>query len=84
MGTMDLLSADELLRSVVMSNDNIPIDSFETEIAYLKNGEPFLKRIVSITAYDETMFLLFMGGLITAIMKQQGSFYLFDSHNRDK
>ena len=78
---MDLLSADELPRSVVMSNYNIPIDylELETEIANLRTGEPFLRRIVSISVNDATM-LLFMGGFITAIMKQHGYFYLFDSH----
>ena len=37
---MDLLSADELARSVVMSNDNVPIDylELETEIANLGTG----------------------------------------------
>ena len=60
---MDLLSADELPRSVVMSNYNIPIDYLElvTEVANLRTGEPF----VSISTYDETM-LLFMGGFTQA------------------
>ena len=85
LGTMDLLSADELPRSVVISNYNIPIDylELETEVANLRTGEPFLIGIVSINAYDETM-LLFMGGFTTAIMKQYGYFYLFDSHSRDE
>ena len=49
LGTMDLLSADELPRSVMMSNNNIPVEFLElkTEIAYLRTGEPFLRRIVS-------------------------------------
>ena len=78
---MDLLSADKLPRSVVMSNYNIPIDylEFETEIADLRTGEPFLRRIVSISVNDATL-LLFMGGFTTAIMKQHGYFYLFDSY----
>ena len=67
LGTMDLLSADELPRSVAMSNYNIPIDYLElvTEVANLRTGEPFLRRIVSIITYDETM-LLFMGGFTQA------------------
>ena len=85
LGTMDLISADELPRSVVMSDYNIPIDylEFETEIANLRTGEPFLRRIISIIAYGETM-LLFMKGFTTAIMKQHGYFYLFDPHSRDE
>ena len=84
-GTMDLLSADELPRSVVMSNNNIPVEFLElkTEIAYLRTGEPFLRRIVS-SECDEIMFLLFMGGFTTALMKQHNHFYLFDSHSRDE
>ena len=41
LGTMDLISADELPRSVVMSDYNIPIDylELETEIANLRTGE---------------------------------------------
>ena len=82
---MDLLSADELLRSVMMSNNNIPVEFLElkTEIAYLRTGEPFLRRIVS-SECDEIMFLLFMGGFTTALMKQHNHFYLFDSHSRDE
>ena len=85
LGTMDLLLADELPRSVVMSDYNIAIDylELETEIANLRTGEPFLRRIISIIAYGETM-LLFMGGFTTAIMKQHDYFYLFDSHSRDE
>ena len=85
LGTMDLLSADELPRSVMMSNNNIPVEFLElkTEIAYLRTGEPFLRRIVS-SECDEIMFLLFMGGFTTALMKQHNHFYLFDSHSRDE
>ena len=83
--TIHLLSADELTRSVVMSNYNILRDylELETEIANLRTWEAFLTRIVSIKAFDETM-LLFMGWFTTAIMKQHGYFYLFDSHSRDE
>ena len=40
---MELLSADEFPRSVVMSNYNIPIDylELEIEVASLRTGEPF-------------------------------------------
>ena len=56
---MDLLSADKLPRSVAMSNYNIPIDylELETEVANLRIGEPFLRKIVSISAYDETVII---------------------------
>ena len=82
---MDLLSADELPKSVVMANYNIPKDylELETDIANLRTGEPFLRRIVSISEYDETM-LSFIRGFTTAIMKQHDYFYLFDSHSRDE
>ena len=85
LGTMDLLSADELPKSVVMSNYNIPKDylELETDIANLRTGEPFLRRINSVSEYDETM-LSFIRGFTTAIMKQHGYFYLFDSHSRDE
>ena len=84
MGTMDLLSADELPRSLMMSYNNIPLEVLElkTEIVYLRTGEPFLRRIVS-SECDEIMFLLFMGGFTTALMKQHNCFYLFDSHSRE-
>ena len=67
------------------SNYNIPKDylELETDIANLRTGEPFLRRIVSISEYDETM-LSFIRGFTTAIMKQHGYFYLFDSHSRDE
>lgn len=32
----------------------------------------------------ENMFLSFMRGLTRSIMKQNGYFYLFDSHTRDE
>ena len=70
LGTMDLLSADELLRSVMMSNNNIPVEFLElkTKIARLRTGEPFLRRIDS-SKCNEIMFLLFMGAFTTALMK---------------
>ena len=54
----------------------------QTEIAHLRNGEPFLRRSVPNTG-DEFMFLLFMGSFTTASMKHHNHFYLFDSHSRD-
>ena len=68
-----------------MSNNNISAEFLElkTEIAYLRTGEPFLRRIVSREC-DETMFLLFTGGFTTALMKQHNYFDLFDSHSRDE
>ena len=82
---IDLLSSDELTRSVVISNYNIPRDylELETEVANLRTGEAFLRRIVAIKAYDE-IILLFMGWFTTAIMKKHGYIYLFDSHSRDE
>ena len=81
MGTMDLLSADELPRSLMMSYNNIPLEVLElkTEIVYLRTGEPFL-RIVWSECDETTMSLLFMGALI----KQHNHFYLFDFHSRDE
>ena len=85
LGTVNLLSADEFSRSVMMSNNHVHVEILEikTEIAYFRTGEPFLRIIVS-SEFEETMFLLFMGGLTTTLMKQHNHFYLFDSHSRDE
>ena len=42
---------------------------------HLRNGEPFLRRSVPNTG-DEFMFLLFMGGFTTVLMKHDNHFYL--------
>ena len=54
----------------------------KTKIAHLTNGEPFLRRSLPNTG-DEFMFLLFMGGFTTTLMKNHNHFYLFDFHSRD-
>ena len=84
LNVVDMLTADDLPRSIVMCNIEFPVDFLElkTEIAHLRNGEPFLRRSVPNTG-DEFMFLLFMGGFTTALMKHHNHFYLFDSHSRD-
>ena len=78
---VDMLTADVLPRSIVMCNIEFPVDflDLKTEIAHLGNGEPFVRRSVPNTG-DEFMFLLFMGGFTTALMKHHNHFYLFDSH----
>ena len=78
-----MLTADDLPRSIVMCNIEFPVDFLElkTEIAHLRNGEPFLRRSVPNTG-DEFIFLLFMGGFTTALIKHHNHFYLFDSHCR--
>ena len=84
MNVVDMLTADDLPRSIVMCNIEFPVDFLElnTEIAHLRNGEPFLRRSVPNTS-DEFMFLLFMGGFTTALMKHHNHFYLIDSHSQD-
>ena len=84
LNVVDMLTADDLPRSIVMCNIEFPGEFLElkTEIALLRNGEPFLRRSVPNTG-DEFMFLLFMGGFTTALMKHHNHFYLFDSHSRD-
>ena len=84
LNVVDMLTADHLPRSIFMCNIKFPVDYLElkTEIAHLRNGEPFLRRSVPNTG-DEFMFLLFMGGFTTALMKHHNHFYLFDSHSRD-
>ena len=84
LNVVDMLTADNLPRSVVKCNIEFPVDFLElkTEIAHLRNGEPFLRRSIPNTG-DEFMFLLFMGGFTTALMKHHNHFYLFDSHSRD-
>ena len=71
LGTLDLHSADELPRSVIMSNYNIPIDflQLKTEIAHLRTGDTFLQRTVP-NRHEEVMLLLFMGEFTTALIKQ--------------
>ena len=80
----DGLTADDLPRSIVMCNTDFPVDFLElkTEIAHLRNGEPFLRKSVPNTS-DEFMSFLFMGGFTTALKKHHNHFYLFDSHSRD-
>ena len=82
LNVVDMLTADDLPRSIVMCNIEFPVDFLElkTEIAHLRNGESFLRRSVPNTG-DEFMFLLFMGGFTTALMKHHNHFYLFDSHS---
>ena len=84
LNVVDMLTADDLPRSIVMCNIEFPVDFLElkSEIAHLKNGEPFLTRSVPNTG-DEFMLLLFMDGFTTALMKHHNRFYLFDSHCRD-
>ena len=50
-----MLSADELPKSLMMSNNNIHVDILElkTEIANLRTGEPFPRKTVS-SQRDET------------------------------
>ena len=84
LNVVDMLTADDLPRSIVMCNIEFLVDFLElkTEIAHLRNGEPFLRRSVPNTG-DEFMFSLFMGGFTTALMKHHNHFYLFDSQSRD-
>ena len=84
LNVVDMLTADHLPRSIFMCNIKFPVDYLElkTEIAHLRNGEPFLRKSVPNTG-DEFMFLLFMDGFTTPLMKHDNHFYLFDSHSRD-
>ena len=66
----------------VTLNFQLSFLELKTEIANLRNGEPFLRRPVPNTG-NGFMFLLFMGGFATALMKHHNHFYLFDSHSRD-
>ena len=79
-----MLTADDLPRSIVMCNIEFLVDFLElkTEIAHLRNGEPFLRKSVPNTS-DESIFFLFMGGFTTALKKHHNHFYLFDSHSQD-
>ena len=84
LNVVDMLTADHLPRSIFMCNIKFPVDFLElkTEIAHLRNGEPFLRKSVPNTS-DEFMSFLFMGVFTTALKKQHNHFYLFDSHSRD-
>ena len=84
LNVVDMLTIDDLPGSIAMCNIEFPVDFLElkTEIAHLRNDESFLRRSVPNTG-DEFMFLLFMGGFTTALMKHHNHFYLFDSHSRD-
>ena len=79
-----MLTADDLSTSIVMYNIEFPVYFLElkTEIAHLRNGEPFLRRSVPNTGH-EFIFFLFMGGFTIALMKHHNHFYLFDSHSQD-
>ena len=80
---VDMLTADDLSRSIVMYNIEFPVYFLElkTEIVHLRNGEPFLRRSVANTGH-EFIFFLYMGGFTIALMKHHNHFYLFDSHSR--
>ena len=84
LNVVDMLTIDDLPGSIAMCNIEFPVDFLElkTEIAHVRNDEPFLRRSVPNTG-DEFMFLLFMGGFTTELMKHHNHFYLFDSHSRD-
>ena len=83
LNAVDMLTADDLPRSIVMCNIEFPINFLElkTEIAHLRNDEPFLRRSIPNTGV-EFMFLLLMGNFTTALMKHHNHFYLFNSHSR--
>ena len=80
LGALDLLLADELTRSGVMANYNILVDFLElkTVISHLRTGHTFFHTIFP-SRQEEVMFLFFIGGFTTALMKQHYHFYLFDS-----
>ena len=52
-------------------------------MVHLRTGDTFLQRAVT-KRLEEVMFLVFMGGFTTALMKQNNHFYLFDSHSKDE
>ena len=84
LNVVDMLTADDLPRSIVKCNIEFPFDFSElkTEIVHVRNGEPFLRRSVPNTG-DELMFVFFMGDFKTALMKNHNHFYLFVSHSPD-
>ena len=57
LNVVDMLTADDLPRSIVMCNIEFPVDFLElkTEIAHLRNGEPCLRRSVHNIG-DDFMF----------------------------
>ena len=79
-----MLAGDDLPRSIVICTIEFPVNFLElkTEIGHFRNGETFLRKSVANTG-DEFMFLLFMGGFTSALMKHNNHFYLFDSHSQD-
>ena len=74
LNTFDMLSVDDLPRFVKMYDQNVQIEFLElrTKLARLKDGDPFLRNIISDS--DNVLFLLFMGGNTTAIISLQNFF----------
>ena len=84
LNTLDLLSVDDLPRTVQVSGNEIAVEflHLETNIASLREMDPFLRSIVPVNT--EVSFLLFMGSNTTALVTYGSSVYLFDSHSRDE
>ena len=84
-GTNGLAISRLIPKVSYISNNDISVQFLEikTEIVCLGTGEQCLKIILS-SEFDETMFLLFMGGFTTALLKQHNHLYIFDYHSWDE
>ena len=75
LGSLDMLSANQLLEFVKMFSHNIPINIWRF----------FFKRCFRENANNATttLCLLFVDGFTTAIISSGNCYYLFNSHSRD-
>ena len=85
LGTLDMVSAEQLPEFVKMFSHNIPIQygRLETQLATLKNGNSFLRDVLTETTGIALCFL-FIESFTTTIILSQNCYYLFDSHSRNE
>lgn len=87
LNTVNLLSVDELPRSLVIYDTpiNVTYTSLHTEFATSIEGDQFLQSIVHETgAGSEFTSLVLIGGYTLGLLKQGELFYIFDSHSRNQ
>ena len=85
LGTLDMVSAEQLPEFVKMFSHNIPIQygRLETQLATLKNRNSFLRDVLTETTGTALCFL-FMESFTTTIILSGNCFYLFESHSRNE
>ena len=89
LGTLDILSGDQLPGFVKMFSHHIPVRyvRLETQLGTSTFGDSFLRYFFfweNANNASGTLSLLFMEGLTTAIISSRNCYYLFGLHSRDE